>query len=71
MLSSKEMVVDISKDASRAPTNQVCSGLECVNEQFVVKEQSLFQSIVIKYALNLWFMKLNNVSQLIFKDGLW
>ena len=71
MLSSGEMVADISKGASRASANLVCSGLECVNEQLVVKEQSFFQHFVIGYSHDIKFMDLNNDSQLIFKDGHW
>ena len=41
-LSSREMAVDISNGASRAPTNEVCIGFDCVNEQLVVKEQLFF-----------------------------
>ena len=49
----------------------MCSGYECVNEQLIVKEQSFFQSIVARYAHHPWFMDLNNVFELIFKDDLW
>ena len=65
------MTADISKDAPRAPTNEVCNGPECVNEHLVVKEQSFFQSIIAGYTHDLYFMDLNNVFQLIFEDGLW
>jgi hypothetical protein len=37
----------------------------------IVKEQSFFQSLVARYAHHPWFMDLNNVLQLIFKDDLW
>jgi hypothetical protein len=70
MLSSGEMAANILKGAPRASANEMCSSLECVNEQLVVKEQSIFQSIIAGYTHNLWFMDLNNISQLIFKDGL-
>ena len=65
------MVADILNGAPRASTNEVCSGPECVNEHLIVKKQSFFQSIIARYAHNPWFMDLNNVFQLIFKDGLW
>ena len=42
ILSSGEMVANISKDVPRAPINEVCSGHECVKEQLIVKEQSFF-----------------------------
>ena len=38
MLSSKEMVADISKGAPKAPANEVHSGHECINEQLVVQK---------------------------------
>ena len=71
MLNFGEMVSNISKGAPKIPANEVCSDPECVNEQLVVEEKSFFQSIVVGYAYDPWFMNLNNVSQLIFKDGLW
>jgi hypothetical protein len=49
MMSSEEMVADISKGAPKSPANEVRSGHECVNEQLVVKKQLFFQSIVVGY----------------------
>lgn len=43
ILNSKKMVVDISKDVPKAPTNEVCGGHEYIDEWLVVKEKSLFQ----------------------------
>ena len=70
MLSSGEMVADISKGASRASANLVCSGLECVNEQLVVKEQSFFQHFVIGYSHDIKFMDLNNDAIVVSNSGL-
>ena len=70
MLSSGEIVVDISKGAPILSAIEVCSDHEYVIEQLVIKENLFFQSIVVGYTHNPWFMDLNNVSQLIFKDGL-
>ena len=59
MLSFEEMDAEVSKGALRALANEVCSGLECINQQLIVKKQSFFQSISAQYAHDPWFMDLN------------